>query len=150
MKLKVIVPLLLASALLVQSVASVSGGGEYRVYLPVVGNGVPHMRIEMVFPSTSPERVKIENHSGFAQDMTGWRVVSVEGEKTFYFPDSFVLTSGAVSPGVWILSGNGAYDDYPTKLLWTHLEVWKDAGDIVQLWDNYNQLVTTLCYGDAC
>lgn len=150
MKLKVIASLLFVSVLLVQSVASVSGGGEYRVYFPVVSNGVANVRIDIVYPSTSPEGVKIANHGGFFQDMTGWKVVSVAGGKEFYFPNSFALRPGGTSPGLWVLSGNGAYDDYPNKLMWTSLEVWKDSGDVVQLWDNHNRLVASHCYGDAC
>ncbi|KUG05283.1 hypothetical protein ASZ90_017356 [hydrocarbon metagenome] len=84
------------------------------------------------------EVVTIKNNSIWTVDMTGWYLVSVTGNQTFYFPNNFTLAGGDT---VYITSGKGAIDQYPTYLKWTGSYIWNNDGDPGKLYNAYGQLV---------
>ena len=91
------------------------------------------MEITDVKYQSSDEYVEIANGGANDQQMSGWRLVSLQGEQSYDFPDDFVLESGAT---VRIHSGPDALDNPPTDLFWRHGYIWRDSGDIAVLHDN--------------
>ncbi len=84
------------------------------------------------------EVVTIKNDSGWTVDMSGWYLVSVTGNQTYYFPDGFSLSPGGT---VYVTSGKGAVDQYPTHLKWTGSYIWNNEGDPGKLYNSSGQLV---------
>ena len=79
--------------------------------------------------------------------MTGWRLVSVVGPQTFYFPAGYTLASGAP---VKVESYDGAIDNPPSILFWTSAAIWNNAGDKAELRDSSDGLISSACYGSGC
>ncbi|CAM3889122.1 S-layer homology domain-containing protein [Aeromicrobium ponti] len=78
------------------------------------------------------EIVTIKNNDSIDIDMTGWKLVSVEGNQTYDFPEGYVLKSGAT---VYVTSGNNAQDQPPTYLKWTGAYIWNNDGDAAELYN---------------
>jgi NADH-quinone oxidoreductase subunit B len=89
------------------------------------------------------EQVVIHN-AGLAQEMTGWRIVSSEGDHVYEFPAGFVLMSDAE---VRIHSGPEAQSPTPNDLVWTDKYTWRDAGNVARLLDADGNAVSTFEYG---
>jgi competence protein ComEC len=70
--------------------------------------------------------------------MTGWKLVSVNGNQTFNFPDGFVLKAGQT---VLITSGPNAVEKLPSKLLWTVKNIWNNSGDSAKLYDPFGKVI---------
>jgi competence protein ComEC len=70
--------------------------------------------------------------------MTGWKLVSVNGNQTFNFPDGFVLKAGQT---VLITSGPNAAEKLPSKLFWTEKNIWNNSGDSAKLYDPFGKLI---------
>lgn len=105
------------------------------------------LRIVALDYSARDEEVAIQNFSGAAQNMTGWRLVSVVGTQTYYFPGGYVLGAGAMvrvhtGPDAW---GNGASD-----LLWSTAYIWNNDGDKAELRNAAGVVVSSRCYLDGC
>ena len=105
------------------------------------------LRIVALDYSARDEEVAIQNFSGAAQNMTGWRLVSVVGTQTYYFPGGYVLGAGATvrvhtGPDAW---GNGASD-----LLWSTAYIWNNEGDKAELRNAAGVVVSSRCYLDGC
>ncbi|KIL46675.1 hypothetical protein KP77_28020 [Jeotgalibacillus alimentarius] len=86
------------------------------------------------------EVVTIENQGSTDVSMSGWTLVSVEGNQTYTFPDDYVLSAGA---SVQIVSGNGATAG-ANRLLWTGAYIWNNDGDAAQLIDPDGNVVHEL------
>jgi hypothetical protein len=84
------------------------------------------------------EIVTIQNHSGWAVDMTGWYLVSEIGNQIYYFPDNFTLAGGAE---VYITSGSAAAIQNQNYLPWTDSNMWNNDGDPGKLYNSNGQLV---------
>jgi beta-lactamase superfamily II metal-dependent hydrolase len=84
------------------------------------------------------EKVTIRNNGIKDVSMTGWTLVSEEGNQTYEFPDGFVLKSRS-SVNVW--SGPNAINKPPTDLKWTGSYIWNNDGDAAALYDANGKLV---------
>ena len=83
------------------------------------------------------EQVCIENTGGSAQNMTGWKLQSVQGNQWFSFPQGFVLEAQAA---VRIHSGPDAPpSNPPTDLFWTRGYIWNNDGDEARLFNASGQ-----------
>lgn len=80
------------------------------------------------------EIVTIKNFSDTDIDMTGWKLVSVEGNQTFDFPNGYILKAGAT---ITIASGRSTGD-----LKWTGSYIWNNDGDRAELYDSQGKLVS--------
>jgi hypothetical protein len=89
------------------------------------------------------EQVVIRN-AGLAQDLTGWRIASSEGDCVYEFPAGFVLMSDAE---VRIHSGPEARSATANDLIWTDKHVWRDAGNVATLLDAEGNAISQLEYG---
>lgn len=141
--------LLLAACLLLLLVSPAAAISTPRVYLPaVVHNGglpppQPHLDITTLVPAGADEYVRIENVGTAPQTMTDWRILSVEGSQTFYFPTGYILSAGA---SVRVHSGPGAIHSPPTDLRWTAAYIWNNDGDEARLYNAQGQLIDTWSY----
>jgi competence protein ComEC len=70
--------------------------------------------------------------------MTGWKLVSVNGNQTYEFPDRYVLNAGQT---VLITSGPNAVEKLPSKLFWTEKNIWNNSGDSAKLFDPFGKLI---------
>ncbi|TFE04040.1 S-layer homology domain-containing protein [Jeotgalibacillus salarius] len=86
------------------------------------------------------EVVTVKNEGTIDVSMKDWKLVSVEGNQTYTFPDDYVLTAGA---SVQIVSGNGASAG-TDRLLWTGSYIWNNDGDAAQLVDPEGNIVYQL------
>jgi competence protein ComEC len=84
------------------------------------------------------EIVFIKNMGTSDVTMTDWKLVSVNGNQTFEFPDGFVLKTGQT---VLITSGSNAYEKRPSRLLWTEGNIWNNSGDSAKLYDPFGKLI---------
>ncbi|HZY45116.1 MAG TPA: protein kinase, partial [Anaerolineae bacterium] len=71
----------------------------------------PDVRIVTLSGTSTPEYVDIKNFGGVTQTLTGWKLVSTEGQQTFNFPNGFALPPGA---SVRLSSYTGAINNPPT------------------------------------
>jgi len=85
------------------------------------------------------EVVTIKNNSNWSVDMTGWYLVSVTGDQTYYFPPGFVL---GAEETVYITSGRNARNDGVKYLKWTGSYIWNNDGDPGKLYNNSGALVS--------
>ncbi|MFK2827208.1 S-layer homology domain-containing protein [Bacillus sp. B190/17] len=79
------------------------------------------------------EKVGIKNFGKANINMTGWQLVSVEGNQKYTFPDGYVLKPGAT---VYITSGQSAKHQPPTYLKWTTANIWNNSGDMARLFNS--------------
>lgn len=78
------------------------------------------------------EVVTLTNYDRVNADMTGFTLVSVNGNEVYEFPDGFILRSGQ---SVNITSGPNAVHNPPESLKWTEESVWNDSGDPAKLFE---------------
>lgn len=96
------------------------------------------VRISAYGGKANPEYIEIHNSGTVAQDMTGWRLVSVTGNQVYRFPGGYVLAAGA---SVRVYSGKDAPHNPPTQLRWTTKNTWNNKGDPAQLYDSGGNFV---------
>ncbi|NMA64672.1 MAG: MBL fold metallo-hydrolase [Clostridiaceae bacterium] len=80
------------------------------------------------------ELVTIKNSSSKNISLKGWRLVSVEGNQVYYFPDSCIIKGGSK---MTIASGKAEGD-----LKWTNKYIWNNKGDLAELYDSNGKLVS--------
>ena len=88
------------------------------------------------------EYVTIRN-TGLAQDMSGWKLFSGQGEQTYEFPAGFVLMPDAE---VRVHSGPGAAAATGSDQVWTNRHIWRDEGDTASLADAGGAVVSSFSY----
>nr|BDD46659.1 hypothetical protein 2 [Bacillales bacterium] len=94
--------------------------------------------IDLVSVDLGDEVVVIKNTGSSDIDLSGWFLLSVTGNQTYYFPEGYILESGAT---VKIVSGRGATDNPPSQLKWTGRYIWNNDGDPAELYNNDSELV---------
>lgn len=109
-----------------------TGGGDEPDPEPSNGD------LDLVSVNLDTEIASIKNAGNTDVDMTGWSLVSVEGNQTYDFPSGFVLRAGAT---VHVTSGRNAVDNPPAYLKWTGSYIWNNEGDAAQLFSVSGDLV---------
>jgi len=89
-------------------------------------------KISIISKDLAGEIVGIKNYGTTSVDMTGWKLVSVEGPQTYHFPSGYTLGAGAT---VYITSGSNAKNNPPTYLKWSNANIWLNSGDAAELYD---------------
>lgn len=80
------------------------------------------------------EFVEIANKSQQSIDLTGWYIVSVTGNQTFYFPDGYILEAGK---SIKIASADAVGD-----IQWTTANIWNNSkSDPAKLYNKLGVLV---------
>jgi NADH-quinone oxidoreductase subunit B len=87
------------------------------------------------------QRVTIHN-PGLAQELTGWKLVSGDGQESFEFPAGFVLMSDSA---LNVFSGPDTGAATPNDLVWTAKSVWPTSG-AAALVDAAGNTVSTFGY----
>ncbi|WP_427339908.1 lamin tail domain-containing protein, partial [Caloranaerobacter sp. DY30410] len=82
----------------------------------------------------SKEIVTIQNTTDKDINMTGWKLVSEEGNQIFNFPDGYILKAGAT---ITIASGKSTGD-----LKWTKKYIWNNDGDTGILYNDKGEEVS--------
>lgn len=96
-------------------------------------------KIEIIRKDLEAELVSIKNSSGKAVNLTGWQLVSVEGNQAYEFPE-VVLQPGET---VTIASGPDAIEAEGT-LKWTNRQIWLNSGDAARLQNAKGEVVSEL------
>jgi len=91
-----------------------------------------NLRLTAFEHADSDEDAEIANQGAAAQEMTGWRLWSVTGDQTYFFPPGYVLGAGG---WVRVHSGPDAVDSPPSDLRWTRRYIWNNEGDEARLLD---------------
>jgi len=86
----------------------------------------------------SGEVVTITNSSDKVVDLTGWKLVSEQGDQTFSFPSGTTLSGGGT---LKVVSGKNAKAE-TNVLVWTESNIWNNDGDPGALYDAQGQLVS--------
>ncbi|QHT47336.1 MBL fold metallo-hydrolase [Bacillus sp. SB49] len=87
------------------------------------------------------ETVKIKNIDSRDISMDGWKLVSVDGNQTYYFPSNYTLKKGAT---VTVTSGRNSYESRPSVLQWSKAYLWDNNGDTARLYDPQGGLIDEL------
>jgi len=74
---------------------------------------VSTVSVSIISKDLAGEKVIIKNNGNTDVDMSGWQLISVEGNQVFTFPQKFVLKAGQT---VTITSGKNAYSNPPSVL----------------------------------
>ncbi|MFZ5969237.1 MAG: MBL fold metallo-hydrolase [Bacillota bacterium] len=92
--------------------------------------------VEIISIDLEEELVTIQNAGLQDVDMTGWRLVSVEGNQEFIFPEQFMINAGTQ---ITIASGSSKGD-----LQWSEkkVNIWNNSGDKGELYDSKGNLVS--------
>ena len=80
------------------------------------------------------EIVTLKNYTNTDINMTGWKLVSVEGNQVFDFSSNYIFKANST---ITIASGKAA-----GTLKWTNANTWNDSGDRAELYDSTNKLVS--------
>jgi len=101
------------------------------------------VRFSWLKGSGRDEYVEVSNYDVASQDMSDWRIVSVVGDQSYWFPVGYVLGAGLY---VRVHSGPDAYNDPPVDLRWTTGYVWNNGGDEAVLYDDKGSVVDRRSY----
>ena len=86
----------------------------------------------------SGEVVTLMNSSDKAVNLTGWKLVSEEGNQAFTFPSGTTLPAGGT---LKVVSGKNAQVG-TNVLVWTESNIWNNDGDPGALYNAQGQLVS--------
>lgn len=85
------------------------------------------------------ETVTLFNAGDTAVDMTGWSLLSVEGNQRYHFPEGYTLQPQKI---VTITSGKNAREDLPEYLKWTTGYMWNNESDAAKLLNQDNEVMS--------
>lgn len=96
-------------------------------------------KVELISKDVHEEIVVIQNSSNQAVDLEGWKLLSVEGDQVFNFPDINLAPGKKLS----ITSGPNAKTGAAT-LEWSKRQIWLNSGDAAQLVNAKGEVVSEL------
>jgi endonuclease YncB( thermonuclease family) len=108
-----------------------AGKGLWAVAPPVVLPGEPVSGVVIASVDLAAEVVMLENRSRASIDISGWVLVSENGNQRFTFPQGTTIPAGG---SIRVVSGPNATAG-TGRLLWTRLHIWNNDGDPAVLLD---------------
>ncbi|WP_018963745.1 MBL fold metallo-hydrolase [Coprothermobacter platensis] len=99
------------------------------------------VKVQIVSKDLAGEKVVIKNNGTTDVDMSGWKLISVQGNQTFTFPQGFILRKGA---SVTVVSGKNAYNNPPSVLMWKKANMWNNDKDPAKLLNSSGVLVSSV------
>jgi endonuclease/exonuclease/phosphatase family metal-dependent hydrolase len=91
------------------------------------------------------EHVEIRNVTGADVDLTGWRLVSVQGDQVFHFPAGARIEAGEDCH----IYTNEDHPERDCSFNWhSDQAIWRNSGDKAELRDPGGALVDWYCYGN--
>ncbi|WP_042476730.1 MBL fold metallo-hydrolase [Bacillus ndiopicus] len=96
-------------------------------------------KIELISKDLINEIVVLQNTGDESVSLQGWKLISVEGDQVFNFPNITLQPSDKLS----ITSGPDAKDSRG-KLKWTSKQIWANSGDAAQLINAKGEIVSEL------
>jgi competence protein ComEC len=85
------------------------------------------------------ESVSIVNGSNETIDISGWYLISEEGNQRYDFVEGSII---APRKEIVVLSGPDAVHNPPHNQLWTHSYIWNNSGDAALLYNDQGELVS--------
>ena len=85
------------------------------------------------------EVLTIKNKSDRKFDLTDWKLLSVNGSQEYIFPRETILNPGDY---IKIISGPNAISKNAKTLIWTKSYIWNNNGDIAELYDKDDNLIS--------
>jgi hypothetical protein len=116
---------------------------------------LPRFPVEIVPPifydgvkgqSEPDEYVEIRNASAETVDLTGWHLISIQGNQVYRFPDLFRMGAGQVCR---VYTNEDHPDHCGLNWRWGQ-GIWRNAGDKAELRNASGLLIDAWCYGDRC
>jgi len=95
--------------------------------------------VKIVSKNLETEIVGIKNTSNVVVNLSGWTLVSVQGNQTYKFPN-YNLAAGAT---VYVTSGPNA-KSASGYLKWTNANIWLNSGDPAKLLNVQGAVVSEL------
>lgn len=84
------------------------------------------------------EIVTITNGESASVDLSGWYIISVEGNQRYNFPQGTIINPGAI---IKVVSGANAVAG-PNQLVWSKAYIWNNSGDLAQLYNAKGELIS--------
>jgi len=84
------------------------------------------------------ETARVENGGAVQVDLSGWQLVSTQGNQRFTFPAGTLLGPGQA---VTVVSGAAAANPTRGQLAWTTQNIWRNAGDPGELRNPQDEVV---------
>ncbi|WP_162287884.1 S-layer homology domain-containing protein [Indiicoccus explosivorum] len=94
---------------------------------------------QIVGKNLETETVTIQNTGSVDVDMTGWTLLSVEGNQLYTFPAGYILRAGY---SVNINAGRNSVHNPPSDLEWSDAYIWNNDGDEAELYDPAGVLIS--------
>lgn len=114
------------------------------VWLPLVAiKSGASLRIADLQCETRDEYVMILNAGSFAVNLSGWRIISVNGQQSYSFPE-YQLDPGA---RVSVHSGPDAPATSGSDLFWTSAYIWNNDGDEARLMSPFATIIDARACG---
>lgn len=115
------------------------GAGLWAIPGEGAGDGAS-LRVLIASVDLDAEQVEIWNGSTQVVELTGWKLISLQGGQEYAFPEGFRLDPGT---SVTVTSGRAFRHQPPESLGWTRREVWANGGDPAELVDPLGRTVST-------
>jgi hypothetical protein len=125
-------------------------GPEPTATVPAGGPPRSPIRIDAVFYDgdvprvESDEYVEITNVTSADVDLTGWRLVSVQGNQEYGFPDGFSMAGGQTCR---VYTDEVHPEHCGLSWAWSSSGIWRNSGDKAELRDAAGGLVDWFCFG---
>lgn len=97
--------------------------------------------VKITVKNLQNEMIALTNKGDTAVNLGGWKIVSVNGNQVYTFPQEFILYSRA---SVYVTSGPNAIDNPSFYMKWTNANIWNNEGDAAELYDSSGKLIHRL------
>lgn len=97
--------------------------------------------VKITVKNLQSEMIALTNTGDTAVNLGGWKIVSVNGNQVYTFPQEFILYSRG---SVYVTSGPDAIDNPSFYMKWTNANIWNNAGDAAELYDSSGKLIHKL------
>lgn len=102
-------------------------------------NDVESDSIRIIAINPLAEVVTVSNVTGEIRNISGWKLVAVDADKSFVFPEETTLEPGE---SLQIVSGTAGAP--PSRLFWTSEKVWRDdQSDTAQILDARGRFISS-------
>lgn len=108
--------------------------------LPTTDNDTKQTNVIIESVDRKAEIAQIRNEGDNDVDLSGWVLVSVQGDQRYTFAEGTILKAGE---SLAVLSGSNAKADIG-QVVWTEKNIWNNDYDPAELYDAAGQLVSSL------
>ncbi len=95
--------------------------------------------VNISYLNLETEVVRIKNTGEENRDLSGWKLVSVQGQQTFHFPADTIIKAGEA---ISVVAGPDATSG-SNQFVWDDWYIWNNNGDPAELYDAEGNLVSS-------